>query len=31
MKKVLLIGFLWPYLGGSKRVIGLANHLEEFG
>jgi len=30
MKKVLLIGFLWPYLGGSKRVIGLANHLEEF-
>ncbi len=31
MKKVLIVGFLWPYIGGSKRVIGLAKHLSEFG
>lgn len=31
MRKVLIIGFLWPYIGGSKRVIGLANYLSEFG
>jgi len=31
MKKVLIIGFLWPYIGGSKRTIGLAKYLAEFG
>src|SRR3989339_805187 len=31
MKTVLLVGYLWPYIGGSKRVIGLAKYLEEFG
>jgi hypothetical protein len=31
MKKVLVIGFLWPYIGGSKRTIGLAKYLKEFG
>jgi hypothetical protein len=27
----LIVGFPWPYLGGSKRVVGLASHLAEFG
>jgi hypothetical protein len=31
MRKVLIIGFPWPYIGGSKRVIGLASHLSDFG
>ena len=31
MKRVLVIGFFWPYLGGSKRVLGLVSHLAEFG
>ena len=31
MKKVLIIGYFWPYIGGSKRVIGLAKSLPEFG
>lgn len=31
MRKVLIVGFLWPYIGGSKRVIGLASYLAEFG
>ncbi len=31
MKKVLIIGHFWPYRGGSKRVIGLAKYLPEFG
>ncbi len=32
MKKVLIIGHFWPYRsGGSKRMIGLAKRLPEFG
>lgn len=31
MKKVLVIGYFWPYIGGSKRVIGLAKFLSKFG
>lgn len=31
MKKVIIVGFLWPYIGGSKRVIGLARYLKRFG
>lgn len=31
MKKVLIIGHLWPYLSGSVRVIGLAKSPPEFG
>lgn len=31
MKKVLIIGYLWPYLSGSVRVLPLANSLPEFG
>lgn len=31
MKHVLIVGHLWPYIGGSKRVIGLANYIKEFG
>jgi len=31
MKKVLIIGYLWPYLTGSVRVIHLAKSLPEFG
>lgn len=31
MKKVLIIGHFWPYRGGSKRVVGLAKYLKEFG
>jgi glycosyltransferase involved in cell wall biosynthesis len=31
MKKVLIIGHFWPYRGGSRRVIGLAKYLPEFG
>ena len=31
MKKVLIIGHFWPYRGGSKRMIGLAKYLSEFG
>ena len=31
MRKVLIIGYFWPYLNGSGRVIGLAKHLPEFG
>lgn len=31
MRDVLIVGFLWPYIGGSKRVIGLAQYLPEFG
>lgn len=32
MKKVLIIGFMWPYHNrGSGRVPGLAKYLPEFG
>lgn len=31
MKKVLIIGHFWPYRGGSKRIIGLAKYLKDFG
>jgi hypothetical protein len=31
MRKVLIIGYPWPYLNGSKRVMGLARHLPKFG
>jgi hypothetical protein len=34
MKKVLIIGYLWPYCryrGGSPRTLGLTNYLSEFG
>ncbi|OHA70177.1 MAG: hypothetical protein A3F15_00355 [Candidatus Wildermuthbacteria bacterium RIFCSPHIGHO2_12_FULL_40_12] len=31
MKKVLIISHLWPYRRGSKRVIGLAKYLSDFG
>ncbi len=32
MKKVLIVGYFWPYHpGGSKRMAGLAKHLPEFG
>jgi len=31
MKKVLIIGYLWPYLSGSIRIIRLAKSLPEFG
>ena len=31
MKKVLIVGYFWPYRNGSGRVIGLARYLSEFG
>jgi len=32
MKKVLIVGHFWPYApGGSKRILGLAKYLPEFG
>ena len=32
MKKVLVIGHFWPYhRGGSKRMLGLAKYLPDFG
>ena len=31
MKKVLIIGFFWPYCIGSIRVLGLAKYLPELG
>ncbi len=31
MKNVLIIASFWPYRQGSKRTIGLANYLPEFG
>ena len=31
MKKVLIIGHFWPYRRGSRRIIGLAKYLPEFG
>jgi len=34
MRKVLIIGYLWPYCSypnGSPRTLGLANYLPEFG
>jgi glycosyltransferase involved in cell wall biosynthesis len=31
MKKVLIVGYPWPYIGGSKRVMGLSNYLPEHG
>lgn len=31
MKRVLIIGYFWPYRSGSKRVIGLSKYLPEFG
>ena len=31
MKKVLIIGYFWPYLGGSGRIPGFAKHLPESG
>jgi hypothetical protein len=30
MRKVLIVGYFWPYRRGSKRVIGLAKYLPEF-
>jgi hypothetical protein len=31
MKKVLIIGYFWPYRNGSGRIIGLARYLSKFG
>lgn len=31
MKKVLIIGYFWPYRSGSGRMLGLAKYLPEFG
>lgn len=31
MRNVLIIASFWPYRQGSKRTIGLANYLPEFG
>ncbi len=31
MKKVLIIGTIWPYQPGAARVPGLAKYLHEFG
>lgn len=31
MKKVLIIGYFWPYRGGSGRMLGLAKYLSESG
>jgi len=32
MKKVLIIGYFWPYVFyGGRRIIALANYLHEFG
>lgn len=34
MRKVLIVGYLWPYCrhkGGSPRTLGLTNYLQEFG
>ncbi len=32
MKKVLAVGFMWPYhKGGSGRITGLVKYLPEFG
>lgn len=31
MKNALIIASFWPYRQGSKRTIGLANYLPEFG
>jgi len=31
MKKVLIVGYFWPYRYGSKRIVGLAKYLPEFG
>ncbi len=31
MKKVLIIGTIWPYQSGGARVPGLARYLHEFG
>lgn len=31
MTNVLIIGYFWPYHYGSKRIIGLASYLSEFG
>ena len=31
MKKVLIIGYFWPFRGGSGRMLGLAKYLVEFG
>ncbi len=30
MKKVLVVGYFWPYRRGSVRITGLANYLPEF-
>lgn len=31
MKKVLIVGHFWPFRRGSKRIMGLAKYLIEFG
>jgi len=31
VKRVAVVGFLWPYISGSKRTIGLATHLHAYG
>jgi glycosyltransferase involved in cell wall biosynthesis len=31
MKRVLIVGYPWPFIGGSKRVMGLTNYLPERG
>ena len=31
MRRVLIVGYPWPYIGGSKRVMGLTNYLTEYG
>jgi len=31
MKKLLIIGYFWPYRPGSRRILGLARYITEFG
>ena len=31
MKKVLIVGYFWPYRPGSRRILGLTRYLPEFG
>lgn len=31
MKKVLIVGYFWPYRPGSRRILGLTKYITEFG
>jgi len=31
MKKVLIVGYFWPYRPGSRRISGLTKYITEFG